>query len=121
MILRFNFKGSSLERGMESLSLKVGAAILMYVNTKAVETEAYMKQYRPWTDRTGMAKATLHTVVTQPSENIIRLTLAHGVWYGKYLELAHGQKYAIVKPTLMKKAPEIVRGLQNILEKVKVR
>ena len=119
MILRFKLDSSSLTKGMDNLSLKVGAAILMYINTKAVETEAYMKKNRPWTDRTGMAKATLHTVVTQPSENVIRLTLAHGMWYGKYLELAHGKKYAIIKPTLLAKAPEIVRGLQNILEKVK--
>lgn len=117
--LKFDYDKSKLSKNMEKFSLKLGAAVLMYANTKAVQLEASMKWNRPWTDRTGMAKATLRTVVTQPDQNTIRITLAHGVSYGIWLELAHEKKWAIVNPTLEKEAPNVVDGLQDLMSKIK--
>lgn len=117
--LKFDYDKSKLGQNMEKFSQKLGAAVLMYANTKAVQLEASMKRNRPWTDRTGMAKATLRTVVTQPDQNTIRITLAHGVSYGIWLELAHEKKYAIVNPTLEKEAPNVVDGLQDLMSKIK--
>lgn len=117
--LKFDYDKSKLGKNMEKFSLKLGAAVLMYANTKAVQLEASMKRNRPWTDRTGMAKATLRTVVTQPDQNKIRITLAHGVSYGIWLELAHEKKWAIVNPTLEKEAPNVVDGLQDLMSKIK--
>lgn len=117
--LKFDYDKSKLGKNMEKFSQKLGAAVLMYANTKAVQLEASMKRNRPWTDRTGMAKATLRAVVTQPDQNTIRITLAHGVSYGIWLELAHEKKYAIVNPTLEKEAPNVVDGLQDLMSKIK--
>lgn len=117
--LKFDYDQSKLSKNMEKFSLKLGAAVLMYANTKAVQLEASMKRNRPWTDRTGAAKATLRTVVTQPDQNTIRITLAHGVSYGIWLELAHEKKWAIVNPTLEKEAPNVVDGLQDLMSKIK--
>lgn len=117
--LKFDYDKSKLSQNMEKFSQKFGAAVLMYANTKAVQLEASMKRNRPWTDRTGMAKATLRTVVTQPDQNTIRITLAHGVSYGIWLELAHEKKWAIVNPTLEKEAPNVVDGLQDLMSKIK--
>lgn len=116
--LKFNYGQSQLGKNMEKFAVKLGAAVLMYANTKAVELESQMKRERPWTDRTGMAKATLRSVVTQPNESTIRITLAHGVWYGKWLELAHGKNWAIVAPTLEKEAPNVVSGLSDLMSKI---
>lgn len=117
--LKFDYDKSNLSKNLDKFSVKLGAAVLMYANTKAVQIESTMKRKRPWTDRTGMAKASLRTVVTRPDENIIRITLAHGVSYGIWLELAHEKKYAIIKPTLDSEAPKVVDGLSELMSKIK--
>lgn len=92
----------------------------MYMATKASEIESKMKQKRPWTDRTGMAKAMLNVKVSQPSETVVRMTLAHGVEYGIWLELAHEKNYAIVAPTVREEGPRVVKDLNNLMSKLKL-
>lgn len=92
----------------------------MYCGTKAGELESKMKSNRPWTDRTGMAKATLSARVSQPDENTVRITLSHGVEYGIWLELAHEKNYAIIAPTIREEGPRVVEGLDNILSRIKL-
>lgn len=106
---------SDLNKMLEALGPKINTACFMYATTQAIRLEAYMKTHRPWTDRTGMAKAMLNARVSQTSPSTIRLTLAHGVDYGINLELAHGMKYAIVKPTLDKESQKVFNGMQGLL------
>ena len=103
---------------MDKMSLKLGAVVLMYAATKAVKIESSMKQNRPWTDRTGMAKALLSAKVSQPSSDVVRTTLAHGVDYGIWLELADEKKYAIVAPTVRDEGPRMVADLNDIMSKL---
>lgn len=118
--MSFKFDDSDMMQKMDSLGTKLGVAILMYANTKAVQLESKMKKKRPWTDRTEMAKATLRARVSMPDSHTIRITLSHGVSYGIWLELANGKKYAIVAPTIKAESPKIVEDLAGILDKVKV-
>ena len=118
--LTFNYSSSTLKRNLGNMETKLGAAILMYASTKAIEYESYMKMNRPWTDRTNQAKATLNAKVSQPDMNTVRITLAHGVDYGIWLELAHGRNWAIVAPTVNEKGPEYISGIGNIISKIKV-
>lgn len=120
MAFNLDFIGSQLNRNMDKLGSKFGVAILMYAATKATELEASMKTNRPWTDRTNMAKSLLSAKVSQPDSSTIRITLAHGVEYGIWLELAHEKNYAIIAPTIEKESPKIVQGLSNIMAKVKI-
>ena len=87
-------------------------------------TEAYMKSNKPWTTRTGMAVAGLHSKVLY-SDKQIKLVLGHGVHYGVFLEKGHTRKtksgktvkvrpYAIVLPTMQKYFPEIARNVQRL-------
>lgn len=117
--LKFDYDSSKLGQNMEKFAQKIGAAVLVFANTKAVKLQATMKRNRPWTDRTGMAKATLRTTVTRPNENTIRITLAHGVSYGIWLELAHEKRFAIIKPTLEREAPKVVDDLASLMSKIK--
>lgn len=120
MAFEFNYNQSTLSAGLDKMGAKLGAVILMYASTKAVELEAKMKQGRPWTDRTGMAKATLNAKVSQPSSNVVRITLAHGVDYGIWLELAHEKNYAIVGPTVEQEGPRMISDLDNLMSKLKL-
>ena len=120
MSFKLDYNASSLKKNLDNMSLKLGATVLMYAATKASEIEGKMKSNRPWTDRTGMAKALLSAKVSQPSETLIRITLAHGVDYGIWLELANGKNYAIIAPTVRDEGPRIVSDLNNLMSKLKL-
>ena len=120
MAFRLNYNSSTLKNNLDKMSTKLGAVILMYAATKASEIESKMKQNRPWTDRTGMAKALLSTRVSQPNTDTIRITLAHGVDYGIWLELANEKNYAIIAPTIKEEGPRIVGDLNDLMSKLKL-
>ncbi len=120
MAFKINYSESTLNKNLDKMSQKLGAVVLMYSATKASEIQAKMKRNRPWTDRTGMAKAMLSAKVSRPTNNIIRITLAHGVDYGIWLELAHGKNYAIIAPTVRDEGPRIVNDLANLMSKLKL-
>lgn len=114
-----SFEGKLL-RNLKVYGERFGAVVLMYAATKASEEEAKMKMNRPWTDRTNMAKATLSCRVSQPDATTVRMTFAHGVDYGVWLELANAKNYAIVGPTIRQDGPKIVEGLNGITAKIKI-
>lgn len=120
MAFQLDYDKSTLKKNLDKMSVKLGAVVLMYAATKASELQAKMKLNRPWTDRTGMAKALLNAKVSQPNQNTVRITLAHGVDYGIWLELAHGKNYAIIAPTVREEGPRIVEDLNNLMAKLKL-
>lgn len=118
MAFTIDWSGSSLNKNMDKMATKLGAVILMYAATKASQLESKMKINRQWTDRTGMAKATLSARVSQPDKNLVRITLAHGVSYGIWLELAHEKNYAIIAPTIREEGPRVISDLNDIMSKI---
>lgn len=120
MAFRLDYNESTLKKNLDKMAVKLGAVILMYSATKASELQSKMKVNRPWTDRTGMAKALLNVKVSQPSSTVVRITLAHGVDYGIWLELAHGKNYAIIAPTVREEAPRIIADMNNLMSKLKL-
>lgn len=120
MAFKLDYNSSTLNKNLNHMSEKLGATILMYSATKADEIQSTMKKNRPWTDRTGMAKTLLNAKVSQPDKNTVRITLAHGVDYGIWLELAHEKNYAIIAPTIRQEAPRIISDLDNLMSKLKL-
>ena len=120
MSFKLEYDQSTLGKNLDKMGVKLGAVVLMYSATKASELEYKMKQNRKWTDRTGMAKALLSARVSQPNNVTIRITLAHGINYGLWLELAHGKNYAIIEPTVREESPRIIEDLDNLMSKLKL-
>ena len=120
MAFQLNYDESALKKNLDKMSVKLGAVVLMYSATKASELQSKMKVNRPWTDRTGLAKTLLNAKVSQPSLTIVRITLAHGVNYGIWLELAHEKNYAIIAPTIREEGPRVVEDLNNLMSKLKL-
>lgn len=119
MSANFTWKSDEITPGLESLKTKTIAALGMYARTKAEVYKGKMKANRPWTDRTGMAKARLDANVTiNPRE--ITIVLSHGVDYGVWLELARSKRYAIIAPTINLEAPDYFLGMSNLFNKIKV-
>lgn len=114
---KFSLNIEELKFSLLSIEEKTELTIQSYMVSKAPTIEAKMKKNRPWTDRTGLAKQRLTAKVSKPKKGIIRLTLAHGVDYGIWLELANDKNYAIIAPTLKRESTNIIRGLRRIFIK----
>lgn len=99
------------------LSSKADAAMWKYVETGALQVQNYARAHRPWTDRTGAARQRL-TGTPSARPGGYRITLAHGVDYGIWLELAHEKRFAIIEPTIKAKGPNIMEGFDNLLSKL---
>lgn len=120
MAFKLDYQQSTLNKNLGSMSGKLNAVVLMYATTKSKEIESKMKLNRPWTDRTGMAKATLNTKVSQPNDTTVRITLAHGVNYGVWLELAHEKNFAIIAPTIKSEGPKVIQDFGDLMSKLKI-
>ena len=120
MAFKLKYEESKLGKNMEALPAKFNAMVLMFAVTKAKELESSMKKNRPWTDRTNNAKVLLNTKVSQLNPTVVRITLAHGVEYGIWLELAHNKNYAVILPTIMRESPKILQDFTGLIEGAKV-
>lgn len=112
------FKDMAMIDKLEEMKPRLIPAVKAVVESEAIKLESYMKRNRPWTDRTGQAKLKLSATVSQPEETLFRITLSHGVTYGKWLELANEKKYAIIGPTIKNKGEETYKAFQDFMGKV---
>jgi hypothetical protein len=66
---------------------------------------------------TPEAKSEMSDVVLESgSENMLIITLGHTVFYGKFLELSNGGRYAIIMSTIESSLPSLERRLQEIFK-----
>lgn len=108
----------NISKNLDKMTQKVGAAVMMYAATQASQMRAYMITHHTWTNRTFMAEKTLDAIVSKPNENTIRITLAHGVQYGMWLELAHEKNFAIIQPTLNVYGPRVIEDMGNLMSSI---
>jgi hypothetical protein len=116
-----------LARAVEEYGRKALDAVYAVAQFIAQKMQDESRQNAPWQDRTGNARTGLFGTVDKGdrnsagqfislSEQIVTIYLSHGhtVFYGKFLELAHGGKYAIIMPTIEKNLPELKRLLDSL-------
>lgn len=116
--MSFKFDPSDLLTGLMRFESKSDAAIAAYAETSALKLQNYAKENRRWTDRTGHARQRLTGTSGKVSEGY-KLTLAHGVDYGIWLELAHEKRFAIIQETIQTMGSnEIMPGFQRLLERL---
>ena len=91
-------------------------ATRLYAETSAAQLEAYAKQNAPWRDITGISRQTIsHDVKSDRYKQTIILRGGVSAHF-PYLELAFERRYAIIEPTMIKLAPNIVRGWIRIIK-----
>ena len=109
----FRLDASGLIKGIYDFEVKSDQAMYAYAETAAARLAGWARKDAPWTNRTGHARQRLNA----KSERIktgYRITLAHGVWYGVYLEYANNKKWATIEPTIIKRQDEVIKGWQKV-------
>lgn len=115
--------------GAAAYAAAIRRAVYMVMQRYQAEIEAWMKTNAEWIDRTGNLRQALHSEVepASPAEiiDIISLVIAHGLYYGYYLEgidpehnfapTRLGWKYAIVTAALDEFGPRVWADIQKLL------
>lgn len=118
MAAGFRMDISGMVKGLNKLESTTDAAIRVYAEQGAEKMRDFAQENRKWTDRTGQARQRLHGYVGSIS-NGYRITLAHGVDYGIWLELANGKRFAIIPPTIEYVGTfEILPGFERLLDRL---
>lgn len=107
--------GGDLFKTMKTFSERAPMGVRMYCETAAKKLEGDAKQKAPWTDRTGLARKTLTAYVTELNPGVCEITVAHGMYYGVFLELAHEKRFATIMPTIQRNSNEIMKGFKVLL------
>lgn len=113
----FKMDVKSMKSGLQQMNERAEAAILMYGKNQSKVLESHAKQGAPWTDRTTMARKSLRGDAEKTNSGV-RISLAHGVDYGLWLELANEKRYAIIMPTIETKGKEVLDGYAQLLSKM---
>lgn len=114
--LRFDISG--MLTGLSECESKSDMAIRMLAEQGAQKLQDFARENRKWTDRTGQARQRLHGYVGHIPEGY-RITLAHGVDYGLWLELAHEKRFAIIPQAIEYVGTfEIMPGFERLIERL---
>lgn len=85
---------------LKNISVKPSGALLGICDVFIKQAEGYAKNNARWQNRTGDARRGLTGRVETEGRNIINNILSYDVYYGVYLELSYGRKYAIVEEAI---------------------
>lgn len=90
---------SDMAGKLEAMSTRADAAVRVFAEQGATKLRSNAQSNAKWTDRTGNARQRLNAYVSATATGY-RITLAHGVDYGIWLELAHEKRFAIIPQTI---------------------
>jgi len=86
-------------RNIKNLSRDMEEDAKTVADSTAPQMEAYAKENRKWTDRTGHARQGLEGKSTYVPRIFVGCRIYHKVDYAEYLERIAEGKYAILEPT----------------------
>lgn len=130
-----------LIQGIEAYGQKALVAIQAVANYWGQSIQDEARQNANWEDRTGNARGGLFfavdgfgletitgevtpeaksemsdVAVESGSRDTLIITLGHTVFYGKFLELSNGGRYAVIMSTIESNLPNLERMLQEVFQ-----
>jgi len=130
-----------IAKGLEDYGERALIAIQAVANYWGQSVQDEARQNANWEDRTGNARGGLFfavdgfglspltgevtpeaksemsdVAVESGDKDTLIITLAHTVFYGKYLELSNGGRYAIIMSTIESNLPSLERQLQEVFK-----
>ena len=98
---------SRIERGVRAVAER-----------HADDIEAWMKENAAWRDQTGRARRELRAEVELIAHDMAEIIVRHGegVFYGVFLELNYGGRYAILGPAVDHWGPILWEEVRAVIE-----
>lgn len=116
--IKLTWKNTDLLNALEHGDIKVNQAVMAYLEMKAPQVENHMKTNAPWRDQTGNARQGLRAEAYDLGGDQMGIILYGQVPYQIWLELKNSGELAIILPTIEIMGPEVMSGLENIMERV---
>lgn len=102
---------------LRNLSDNTRKEITAIVDRRGMMGEGDMKTSAPWSDITGAARNGLSATM-EHSGGGHKITFAHGVHYGIWLEVKNSGRYEIIMPTVRKTGAAIMQDLDHLFGKI---
>ncbi|MBN3370956.1 hypothetical protein [Clostridium botulinum] len=102
--------------GLSEFEMQSKASIGMYADIAAKNMEEYAKKNAPWKDQSGMDTETIKGGKQWEGDKCNFYVSGNMECY-PFLELCNDKKYAILKPTIDKLSPQILKGMSNLFGK----
>ncbi|APF28855.1 hypothetical protein NPD7_34 [Clostridium sporogenes] len=102
--------------GLSEFEMQSKTSIGMYADIAAKNMEEYAKKNAPWKDQSGKDIETIKGG-RQWKGDKCNIYIAGNKDYYQSLELCNDKKYAILKPTIDKLSPQILKGMSNLFGK----
>lgn len=119
--MSIEFDCSEIENNLRNFLARLETGTNMYLSSKCPELQRMLVNEAKWSkERTGEARRRLSATFTNKN-GLADITLAHGVDYGVYLELAHkkgGEEFApfaVIGPVVRREAPKIMAEYSEML------
>jgi len=103
--------------GLSGFTKRMDQAIKVAIQYHATQAEAYARQNAPWADQTSNARNGLFAKTNQRGRSY-RIIVGHSVPYGVWLEVRWSGRYAIIRPTIDREGPELMRTLSQMLSRM---
>lgn len=116
MTVKIVWKTDQIKRGLDLYEQKIYESLKLVAEYWSPIIETYAKQHASWSDRTGNARQSLHTIVKELSRDTVAIYLTHGVDYGLFLETRWAGRYGILADSLQAHYEPISRMLQRVLK-----
>lgn len=126
--MRIKYDDAVIRGRLTALEQRLPMAVDAVIQYHALKGMGYLKTDAPWTDRTGAARAGLHTSVAGYTRDAATgrfaragssqkvITFAHAVNYGIWLEVKYSGRDAVIMPTVLKTGGELMISLQRVLD-----
>lgn len=105
----------SVFKNLGKVKTKTVQNIVIGYGLSAAKMQNEAKQNAPWTDRTGNARASIQAQGPQYDKDVVRFYLTIMVFYGRYLELSRGGRYAIIWPTVESNRMDVIKNIRGAL------
>lgn len=112
--VRIKYDDRRLRRNVESIDEIYEDMIEALVEFHALKGEENMKANAPWTDRTGMARQGLFTMVHKGGGHYT-IVFSHTMHYGFWLEVKFSGRDAVIMPTVLSQGRALMRDLKEML------
>lgn len=113
---------NQITKRLDAMPVALDQMIWAVLNYEAPNVQGYAQSNAPWQDQTGNARQGLKA---RPERSGSILTgaeysieLFHTMPYGIYLETRWSGKYAIIKPTIIKMGPRVMRTLRGAMGRI---